>query len=117
MTAKMDIFSIPYSGKVWWEECLANLLFSSIWQKKVWRMNRLAKGLLIVTTNLDGFSLVNHRQSANSPNFLPAKLSCYTVYQVSFMCRLYAATLLCWLCVQLTYSLCVLSVQVVLSVV
>ena len=29
--------------------------------KKVWRMNRSAKGLLIVTTNLDGFSLVNRR--------------------------------------------------------
>ena len=25
---------IPYSGKVWQEECLMNLLFSSIWQKK-----------------------------------------------------------------------------------
>ena len=29
--------------------------------KKVWRMNRSAKGLLIVTTNLDGFSLANRR--------------------------------------------------------
>ena len=32
--------------------------------KKVWRMNRSAKGLLIVATTLDGFSLVNHRQFA-----------------------------------------------------
>ena len=46
---------------VWQVECLANLLFSNVWQKKVWQMNRSAKGLLIVTTNLDGFSLVNHR--------------------------------------------------------
>ena len=46
---------------VWQVECLANFLFSNVWQKKVWRMNRSAKGLLIVTTNLDGFSLVNHR--------------------------------------------------------
>ena len=29
--------------------------------KNVWRMNRLAKRLLIVTTNLDGFSLANSR--------------------------------------------------------
>ena len=27
--------------------------------KKVWRMNKSAKTLLILTTNLDGFSLVN----------------------------------------------------------
>ena len=46
---------ILYSGKVWWAECLANLLFSSIWQKKVWRMNRLAKGLSMVTTNFGWF--------------------------------------------------------------
>ena len=29
--------------------------------KNVWQMNRLAKRLLIVTTILDGFSLVNSR--------------------------------------------------------
>ena len=29
--------------------------------RKVWRMNTLAIGLLIVTTNSDGFSLVNCR--------------------------------------------------------
>ena len=56
-----------------------NLLFSSIWQKEVWRINRSAKRLLIVTTNLDDFSVVNYRPFTNSPNFLPAKLSCYTV--------------------------------------
>ena len=32
--------------------------------KKVWRMNRSAKGLLIVATTLGGFSLVNYRQFA-----------------------------------------------------
>ena len=48
-----------------------NRLFSSIWRKKVWRINRSANRLLIVSTNLDGFSLVNHGQFA--------KLSCYTV--------------------------------------
>ena len=44
-----------------------NLLFSRIWQKKVWQMNRSAKGLLNVTTTLDGFSLTNHRQFAKLP--------------------------------------------------
>ena len=62
---------IPYSGKVWRAECLANLLFSSVWRKKVWRINRSAKGLSMVTTNLDGFSLANCRRFA--------KLSRYTV--------------------------------------
>ena len=52
------------SGKVWQGECLANLLFSSIWWKKVWQMNRSAKGLLIVMTALDGFSLTNYRRFA-----------------------------------------------------
>ena len=63
----MYIFELPYSGKVWRAECLANLhtLFKRlIWRKKVWRMNRSAKGLSMVTTNLDGFSLVNRRRFA-----------------------------------------------------
>ena len=29
------MLELPYSGTVWWEEYLANLLFSSIWQKTV----------------------------------------------------------------------------------
>ena len=29
--------------------------------EKVWQMNKSAKGLLIITTTLIGFSLVNHR--------------------------------------------------------
>ena len=45
-----------------YQESLVDLLFSSVWRKKVWGMNRSAKGLLIVTTNLDDFSLVNCRQ-------------------------------------------------------
>ena len=51
-----------YSGKAWRGECLVKLLFSSVWQKKVWRMNRPAKGLLIVAMYYFGyssFSLVN----------------------------------------------------------
>ena len=67
---------VPYSGKpVWWGECLTNLLFSSVWQKKVWRMNSSAKWLLIVTTNLDGFSLANRRRFAKF-----AKLSTHLTF-------------------------------------
>ena len=51
--------NVPYSGKVWRAECLANLLFLNVWLKKVWRMNRSAKGLSMVGINLDGFSLTN----------------------------------------------------------
>ena len=36
---------------------LMNLLFLSIWQTS----NRSAKRLLIVSTNLDGFILINYR--------------------------------------------------------
>ena len=51
---------IPYSGKVWRGECLASLLFSSVGGKS-FANDRPAKGLLIVTTTLDGFILVNCR--------------------------------------------------------
>ena len=37
--------------------------------EKVWRMNRSAKWLLIVTTTLDGFSLANCRQFAKFTKF------------------------------------------------
>ena len=83
---KVTIFGqqciIPYSGKVWWGESLANQLFSSIWRKKVWRINRSANRLLIVCTSLDGFSLDN---SPNSPNFHPTKFSRYTVFPQSIL--------------------------------
>ena len=42
--------------------------------KKVWRINRSANRLLIVRTNWDNFSLVNHGRFTNF-----AKLSYYTV--------------------------------------
>ena len=57
----INTIMLPYNGKVWWGECLANL---SVWWKKVLRMNRLAKELFIDTTNLNGFSLVNCREFA-----------------------------------------------------
>ena len=71
-TRTLILYGLPYSGKVWRGECLANLFFSCIWRKKVRRIDRSAKGLLIVTTTLDGFSLANHEQFA--------KLSRYTVF-------------------------------------
>ena len=60
---------VPYYWKAWWEECLVNLFLSSFWRKKVWQMNRSTKGLLIVTTNLDGFSLVNRRRFTKFAKF------------------------------------------------
>ena len=74
----MPLSHILNSGKVWWEESLANLPFSSIW-RKVWQISRSAKRLLIVRTNLDDFSLTNHRQFAKFNKHSPAKLSHYTV--------------------------------------
>ena len=73
---------IPYSRKVWRVEGLANLLFSNIWQKKVWQMNRSAKELLIVTTNLMALVWRITDDSPNLPNFLSAKLSRYTVVHI-----------------------------------
>jgi len=49
--------------------------------KKVWQMNGFSQKVIIISRNLDDFSLVN--QTCDSPNllnFLPAKLSCCTVY-------------------------------------
>ena len=40
----------------------------NVWQPKtVWLINRSAEMLLIVSTNLDGLSLVNHGWSAKIP--------------------------------------------------
>ena len=41
----VEFIKLPYSGK--------------IWQRKVWQINRSANRLLIVNTNLDGFSVAN----------------------------------------------------------
>ena len=53
--------SLPYSGKVW-QGKVCNWLVSSIWQNKIWQINRSAYRLLIVSTNLDGYSLANRCQ-------------------------------------------------------
>ena len=48
--------------------------------KKVWQINRSVKRLLIVSTNINGFSLVSHRWFAKF-----TKLSHYTVMPYSCM--------------------------------
>ena len=59
--------------------------------KKVWRMNRSAKGLLIVTTNLDGFILLNWRRFAkfNKPSTRQTKHIFYTVHNIYYATHLY----------------------------
>ena len=64
----------PHSRKVWRGETLANWFFLSLWQKKVWRINRSANRLFIVSTNLDGFSLANHGWFAKLSPYQPFPL-------------------------------------------
>ena len=68
-----NYWHIPYSGKVWQGETLAISPFLSIWRKKVWRMNSSANRLSIVTTNLYGFSLANHRRFAKFVKLSPCQ--------------------------------------------
>ena len=51
--------------------------------KKVWRINRSENRLLIVSTDLDDFSLANHGQFAKFAKLPLAKLSHYTVYNAT----------------------------------
>ena len=41
-------------------EKFGELTLSEPWRKKVWRINTSVNRLLIVITNLDGFTLANH---------------------------------------------------------
>ena len=50
-------YQLQYGGKVWWE--------------KVWQINRSANRLLMISTNLDGFSLANYGQFAKFANVSP----------------------------------------------
>ena len=52
--------------------------------KKVWRMNRLAKGLLMLTTTLDGFSLANCKRFTKF-----AKLSTCQTFPLYSICECY----------------------------
>jgi len=47
--------------------------------KKDWQMNRFSQKVIIVNRNLDDFVWRIACDLPNSPNFLPAKLSCYMV--------------------------------------
>ena len=64
------------------------LTLLSIWRKKVWRINRSANKLLIVSigTNLDGFSLANRGQFVKFAKLSPPdKLS---HFMVAHFCQL-----------------------------
>ena len=52
--------------------------------EKILTNDRSSKGLLIVTTTLNVLCWRIGDDLLNSPNFLPAKLSHYTVYRVRF---------------------------------
>ena len=78
-SALLERILILYGGKLWQGESLVNWLVSSIWWKKVWWIDRSVNRLLIISTNLDGFSLANHGRFAKF-----AKVSLRTVYQPCF---------------------------------
>ena len=84
---------IPYSGKfgegiVWW------IYSFRAFGKNVLQINKTSKGLLIVSNNLDDFSLENHRQFAEFAKLFPSqtfllygKRPCsYSIY-VSYLCH------------------------------
>ena len=74
-------------GKVGRENVWRIILFKHL-AKKVWRINRSAEGLLIVTTTLDGFSLVNRQQPFYPPNFPTIRHMCCVHVCVLFLyCR------------------------------
>jgi len=56
-------------------------------------MNRFSQKVIIVSRNLDGSSLAIMDDSPNSQNFLPAKLSSYTVIS---SCDLVMTIVLLW---------------------
>ena len=52
----------------------------SVWRGKVWRMHRFSHKVIIISKNLDGFSLANHGQFAKF-----TKLSRYDTVQDTSM--------------------------------
>ena len=64
------------AGKFGSNKCLVKVDGLRFWR---WQINRLAKKLLIVTSNLDGFSLANCWWFAKFAKLSPTKHSCYTV--------------------------------------
>ena len=58
---------------------------STVWQKKVWRMNRSAKGLSMVGINLDGFSLANRLRFTKFAKLSPCQtFPLYGTHQENF---------------------------------
>ena len=57
-------------------------LFSSIWWKKVWRINRSANRLSILSTKLDGFSLANDVQFTKFAKLSPCQT--FLLYSIMF---------------------------------
>ena len=67
------MINVPYSGKRMAGRMLHELTLFKRLVKKLWRINRSAKGLLIVATNLNGFSLANRLQVCQT--FYPPKFT------------------------------------------
>ena len=63
---------------------LANWLVSNIWRNKVWRINISANRLLIVSTNLDGFSLANRVRFAELSRYGIREDCCIREYRSDF---------------------------------
>ena len=80
----LKLLQLSYGRKVWWGENLVSWLFLSIWQKKVWWINRPANRLLFVSTNLDGFSLVDHGQFTKFAKLSPCQV--FLLYGISVQC-------------------------------
>ena len=70
------VLGIPYSVKVWQIDS-----FRVFGEKKFGGINRSANRLLIVSTNLDGFSLANHWRFAKFANFPRQTFPLYGMWQ------------------------------------
>ena len=75
-TVLILVYQCCIAGKFGKENVLQILfIFSECLVKKVWRMNTSAKTLLIVSTNLNDFSLANHgwfiKFAKHSPSNFP----------------------------------------------
>ena len=107
---KLILLQLPYFGKVWWVESLANLAnrlrFAKIKPSKL---------QLITLWLIYSFPSAKWLERVNSPNILPAKLSCFMVSFTLSLC-LSLSVSLC-VCPSLCLSLCVsLSLSLCLSV-
>ena len=71
-------YVLLYSRKVWQGECLANLLFPSVWQKSL-ANEYISQKVINLKYKMNGFSLANHGWLAKF-----AKLSYYMISIHSF---------------------------------